>query len=148
MGSRIDLTGDFLDLDGWEDDLSATVRERLRDIGRRHGIGGIGGSEDCPAAPLLLTASLIRAWHRQQVGAPAGSGMVVGAEAFLSPPNPHRCPRCPACSGSDVTATLVTLRGSYCRCNRCGEVWHSDLGRSRNRSSRRPVAARNDRRRR
>lgn len=141
MGSRMDLTGDFLELDRSEDDLSATVRERLRDIGRRHGTGGI---EDCPAAPLQLTASLIRAWHRQ----PAGIGRVMGAEAFVSPPNPHRCPRCPACSGSDVTATLVTLRGSYCRCNRCGEVWHSDLGTGRHRAARRPLAARHDRRRR
>ena len=39
----------------------------------------------------------------------------------------HHRPPCPACRATKhVRLTMVTDKGSYCRCERCGDIWHAD----------------------
>jgi hypothetical protein len=33
---------------------------------------------------------------------------------------------CPKCQSIETTITLKTAYGRYCRCDRCGHLWHND----------------------
>lgn len=36
------------------------------------------------------------------------------------------CPRCPECKDSRTIITSRSNAGMYCRCDRCGHIWHTD----------------------
>jgi len=49
---------------------------------------------------------------------------------MTSAPNPDAEPRpplsCPECASGDITVTLKTTPGFYCRCRYCGYIWHCE----------------------
>jgi uncharacterized Zn finger protein len=36
------------------------------------------------------------------------------------------CPRCPECADRRTIVTAKSIRGVYCRCEKCGHIWHQD----------------------